>query len=727
MSKEKNNKYNSDKPINSIEEDLLGRASFSKQLGESLLDYSGEDTFVVGLFGGWGTGKTSVINMVLEEIENNTDGDEKQPIIVRFSPWNYSSHDDLVLQFLNCIKDEIDVKVDGELKEKIGNALSTYSGALNVLSLIPFAGPAVSGAATNVIKNLGDNLSQKKSLEQSKISLEGALKELGRKIIVVIDDIDRLSDAQIQNIFRLVKQVADLPNVIYLLSMERDVVVKALDVVQQYDGSDYLEKIIQIPFVIPEIDKQKIQYVLFERINEIVETKDSSIVIDQEYWSKIFMYCVRPYFGTLRDVNRFINVFRFRFNSLCNEVCLEDIIAITIFEVLNTDLYKWISKNKDAVCGGELHSFSIQGKNKNEIKEDYIKQFIDNGIKDADEALKAVSTIFPVFAKDIGEASYSSSREDRKKMRVSQPERFDLMFSFDLESLPVSRGVITGFMNNYSEKTSEQLLDELNGSESIQFFLSELLSMASEVPYERIPQIISVLNKKENELKGEESFINVFRSAKRFIEEITDVLMKRLKNDDERFSIIMEQLDSGDVTRINGISRIINKVENAYGRFKKDSENDEDKIITEEQLNIVEKEFLNAINNIDDLSLLLDKENCAQFLFLWRKLNEEQAKEKMEDVLSNDDNCLKYLCRMSSTLYGLGSGKGWSYHERKDDFITVERIKEIVDKYDKKEMIQKFSEEELMIIAAFILGYDEKGNHEVHEKEARELVDEWKK
>lgn len=727
MAKNKRKQFNSDKPINSINEDLLGRASFSKQLGKSLLDYSGKDTFVVGLFGKWGAGKTSIINMTLQEIEKETKNLEKPPIIVRFSPWNYSAYDNLIVQFFDCLKETAEIKTKGKAKRAIGNALKNYSGAFDGFAAIPVYGMPIGLALKTAAKSVGRILSKRNSLEQSKKALEEALSDFGQKIIVVIDDIDRLSDAQIQDIFRLVKQVADLPNVIYLLSMERDVVVKALDGIQQYDGSGYLEKIVQIPVFIPEVDKGKLQDVLFERINEIVATKDSNIVVDQEYWSKIFMYCVRPYFKTLRDINRFINVFGFRFDSLYNEICLEDIIAVTIFEVLNTNLYKWIATHREAVCGGELHSLNTQGKTPNEIKENYLKQFKNNGVKGGDNAVKALSTIFPVFAKDTGSPGYSSSRENRMKMRVSQPERFDLMFSFDLESLPVSRGVITGFMNNYSEKTSEQLLDELNGSESIQFFLSELLSMASEVPYERIPQIISVLNKKENELKGEESFINVFRSAKRFIEEITDVLMKRLKNDDERFSIIMEQLDSGDVARINGISRIINKVENAYGRFKKDSENDEDKIITEEQLNNVEKEFLNAINKIDDLSLLLEEENCAQSLFLWRKLNEEQAQKKMDELLLNDDNCLKYLCRMSSTLYGLGSGKGWSYHERKGDFITEERIKEIVDKYNKKEMIKKFSEEEILIIAAFILGYDEKGNHEVHEKEAKELVDEWKK
>lgn len=62
--------YNSDKPINTVDQDLLGRSSFSKQLGNAIYNYDVKDGLVVGLFGKWGTGKTSVINMALNEIES---------------------------------------------------------------------------------------------------------------------------------------------------------------------------------------------------------------------------------------------------------------------------------------------------------------------------------------------------------------------------------------------------------------------------------------------------------------------------------------------------------------------------------------------------------------------------------------------------------------------------------------------------------------------------------
>ena len=85
--------YFADRPINSRDEDLLKRAVFSEKLGDAISAYSGEECLVIGLYGSWGTGKTSIINMALKSI--NQSGANK-PIVMRFSPWNYTDQNDLI-------------------------------------------------------------------------------------------------------------------------------------------------------------------------------------------------------------------------------------------------------------------------------------------------------------------------------------------------------------------------------------------------------------------------------------------------------------------------------------------------------------------------------------------------------------------------------------------------------------------------------------------------------
>lgn len=106
--------YNTDKPIFFKKDNLLGRSTFSRQLGKSLHDYEGDESLVIGIFGKWGTGKTSIINMVLEEIETESINDCNKPTIIRFTPWNYSSQDNLILQYFNCIASKLDINDNEE-------------------------------------------------------------------------------------------------------------------------------------------------------------------------------------------------------------------------------------------------------------------------------------------------------------------------------------------------------------------------------------------------------------------------------------------------------------------------------------------------------------------------------------------------------------------------------------------------------------------------------------
>ena len=109
--------YNADKPITSKEEDVFGRKDFSQRLGRFIYNYQGEDGLVLGLYGEWGSGKTSVINMVEEEIDELAENDKNKPLIVRFSPWQYSDKDNLISLFFQSLTYKIDSK--GKFKDEL--------------------------------------------------------------------------------------------------------------------------------------------------------------------------------------------------------------------------------------------------------------------------------------------------------------------------------------------------------------------------------------------------------------------------------------------------------------------------------------------------------------------------------------------------------------------------------------------------------------------------------
>ena len=84
--------FKPDQPIKSSKDDVLGRESFAKALGDAIVSYKDKESIVIGLFGAWGSGKTSIVNMALEHIGNVTADKraEERPVVVKFNPWNYS-------------------------------------------------------------------------------------------------------------------------------------------------------------------------------------------------------------------------------------------------------------------------------------------------------------------------------------------------------------------------------------------------------------------------------------------------------------------------------------------------------------------------------------------------------------------------------------------------------------------------------------------------------------
>jgi predicted KAP-like P-loop ATPase len=250
-----NNVEVDDRPISVAAEDRLGRSGFARMLARALVERPQATSFVVALYGGWGSGKTSTLNLAFEALNEFVSGGQG-PLLIRFNPWWYSSTGELLIQFFAQLGDEFEK--DHGLRP-IKSRLLEYGQLLAPLG--PIADLLGAGGAGTPLGGLLSALfkrSQAKGQERSrdlrvlKAQIESAIEESGRRIVVVIDDVDRLSAEEIRDIFRLVKATADFPNTRYLLAFDFDTVTNALYDVQKTDGAKYLEKIVQLPFSLPE-------------------------------------------------------------------------------------------------------------------------------------------------------------------------------------------------------------------------------------------------------------------------------------------------------------------------------------------------------------------------------------------------------------------------------------------------------------------------------------------
>jgi predicted KAP-like P-loop ATPase len=177
-------------------------------------------------------------------------------------------------------------------------------------------------------------------------------KDIEYKILIVIDDIDRLNKDEICQIFQLVKSVADFPNTIYILSFSPDVVTTSLAGIQGIEGRKYLEKIVQYPIEIPSVSQEALESYLFKKIDEIID-RNSNLFSQEKFDTLFYHYNFRSYFENLREIKRFLNVFHFDFDLLLNEVDIVDLIFISAIKSLDSYFYNYIKDNKSVFVGGK--------------------------------------------------------------------------------------------------------------------------------------------------------------------------------------------------------------------------------------------------------------------------------------------------------------------------------------------------------------------------------------
>lgn len=716
--------YSADKPIVSKDEDLLGRSTFSNKLAKAIYEYNDDSGLVIGLFGKWGTGKTSVINMAEEELLKLSEMNENKPLIVKFSPWNYSDQDNLISLFFHSLNNKLDREENRELKNKVGNVFKDYSDVLDATKSIPFIGPAAQILKV-ILEAQGDKLLKVPDLEESKEELKKALLKISSKIVVVIDDIDRLNNSQIRDIFQLVKQVGDFPNVIYVLLMDREVVSSALKEVHNIDGNEYLDKIIQVPFEIPDISKEKLYSILQKKIKNVYENLPIKVKIDQTYMRYVLDDCVYPYVKTLRDVNRIINIFQFKYGALYEETAFEDMLALTTIEVKEPKLYKWIYDNKDNVCGGVNHAF-FKLKNKDiSYRTLYENEFNANGIY-SNAAINFLKTIFPTFADDIDEHVYKYVTKDdtRAGMRISHEEKFDLYFSFDIESVKVSRKIINASICDYDEEKLYCFMKNIIKENKFDYFLYELHSLANDIPEYRLELIASTIlslscgyiDEDDSEIESPPDGIVLY---------VVHTLLNKIKSDTVRSKVIISALKNANRINISEISTLISRIEYSYGRLDSNEENLDYQLVSIDQLKEIENLYVKSVRKIINSETISNINNFSYMFSLWNKFDSEEASKYLKKLLDTDLGVLRFICTMAVKCTGnLGNRWDFSAYDY-EKYISSEEIYNIINNIEKNKL-NELTELERLKLATFFLNYTkDKNDRLADEKEAREFLIKW--
>jgi predicted KAP-like P-loop ATPase len=304
LSEEPGPRYASDQPIKSKEDDRFNRWPFAKRLADTLATRNDPRSLVIALYGPWGDGKTSTLRMMQAAL-----GDHPNVVTIEFNPWLFGSDEQLMRGFFATLAAALDRSLPTK-KEKIGSILEQYGSLLSVS-----VGGVMQLGIGEAAKGLGRALSAVE-LEDLRRRIERFLNESGRRVVVLIDDVDRLDRTEIHSIFKLVKLSASFEHTSYVLAFDDTVVAAALS--ESYGrglegaGRSFLEKIIQVPLHLPPPDKYTLRKMIFEGVEEALSL--SEIVIPKEQagqFANRFVMGVEPALRTPRQVNLYANALIF--------------------------------------------------------------------------------------------------------------------------------------------------------------------------------------------------------------------------------------------------------------------------------------------------------------------------------------------------------------------------------------------------------------------------------
>lgn len=271
-------------PVKAYAETIVDRLAFTELR---------EESFAIGITSEWGAGKTTFLNLLKEEIQAGVSND-----IVDFNPWMCQSPEQVTRDFFATLRSKL-----SENHPELSNPIRQYAKHLGSVSL-----PVLGIASINL-----NNFTSEKNLLEMKVRLSEQFSKIGNKVVVVIDDLDRLDSSEVFEVLRLIRNTADLSNMIYLVAYDKSYITEILRKQNISDPAAYLEKIFQLEIQLPKVTNEQVGDILSEELDSQLPTmKDIKFTRDQKD-------LIAEILGTYRRAKRFARLFSLSFDKLERE------------------------------------------------------------------------------------------------------------------------------------------------------------------------------------------------------------------------------------------------------------------------------------------------------------------------------------------------------------------------------------------------------------------------
>ncbi|EMU9743745.1 TPA: KAP family P-loop NTPase fold protein [Escherichia coli] len=654
--------YFNDSPIERREEDLYGVTSFSEALAKSILNIKDPIGTTIALNGAWGSGKSSTVNLIRAELSEAKDS---HLIVTEFKCWWYRGEEALALAFLQ--------QLNSVLGEQFGDKTRKLVRKLGrgILQAGPVIGPAIALTPVGWLSGLvGGLFDVAKRLFPDEEPLETVFRELSkvleaenRRFLVIIDDMDRLSSEEALAIFRLIKSVGRLPNVMYLVVFDRQLAEQAINEKYPSEGPHFLEKIIQAGFELPMPVSTDLNNAVLASIDEICGTPSEDQIVR---FMNVFYDVVAPYITSPRHVSRFQNAISVTWPAIAGEVNLADFVALEILRLYEPTLFSAIKGNKSLVCGTKTEN--------NNNNDDRFSIFL-NGIEEGrqDVAKTALQRLFPRL-ESIGYGGEWIS-EWSSERRVCVEAHFDTYFRLNLSDEVLSGKAIDELIEKAgdSDYIKKVFMDAANarrrtGQSMVPVYFDELTTHGKRVDKDKVRPLLSALFEIHDaidlKIDADSGFMAMANTTLRY-----HWLIRKLTRN--KFSI-EERTDMYlKATEAASLGWLINFVSSARGDYQVREDRqptaEEDCLVSENVLPELTKRALNAIRTSSADGSLLVHKDLLYILYRWIDFmgGDPTEARAWTDSLLDDRKALLILVKvMTGASWSMGMGGFGSLGDR---------------------------------------------------------------
>ncbi len=443
--------YVSDAPLSDPKHDKFNRLSFAKRIAETISARADPSSLVIAIYGAWGNGKTTVLNFIEKELRSLSG-----VIVLSFNPWRFPTERSLLRYFFTSLAKSLESTLTTSAEE-IRTTLPKYGELIQIFC---------SGAGE--APNPREEALAATDLEEQKRKIATILARNEKKVVVLIDDIDRLDESAMQAVFRLAKLTADFENTVYVLAFDAEMAASVIG--ERFTasrgrrlqaGHDFLEKIVQVPLDLPTVPAEALQRFSFDAINEALNAARVEITESEtSQFVKHFHEGLEIRLKTPRMAKRFGNVLAFSLAINKGEVNTVEMMLVEGIRLFYPNAYAVIKRSKGILGSSGI----INGVDHD--REQSVQQFLSAAMEGltTGEASALRQLLVALFPRIVGRTRYGSQAEEEwaKTRRVTSERYFDRYFSYAIPSKDIADDDVQEFVSKLERSQLDDTSSCLN-------------------------------------------------------------------------------------------------------------------------------------------------------------------------------------------------------------------------------------------------------------------------